>query len=123
MIARSVMRKVYPEIFSNQKIIDNRDYGDILKEMMDHVNVNGGLNIIFTPGRYNSAYFEHSYLAEKSGATLAYPGEIIVEDDITYYLGLHGKKEKVGCIYRRISDEYMDPNACYEVTFVNYYFY
>ncbi|MGN0894815.1 MAG: circularly permuted type 2 ATP-grasp protein [Succinivibrio sp.] len=111
MIARSVMRKVYPEIFSNQKIIDNRDYGDILKEMMDHVNVNGGLNIIFTPGRYNSAYFEHSYLAEKSGATLAYPGEIIVENDITYYLGLHGKKEKVGCIYRRISDEYMDPNA------------
>ncbi|MGN1281173.1 MAG: circularly permuted type 2 ATP-grasp protein [Succinivibrio sp.] len=111
MIARSVMRKVYPEIFSNQKIIDNRDYGDILKEMMDHVNVNGGLNIIFTPGRYNSAYFEHSYLAEKSGATLAYPGEIVVENDVTYYLGLHGKKEKVGCIYRRISDEYMDPNA------------
>lgn len=89
MIARSVERKVCPNIFRDQKIIDNRDYGEILGQMMDSVNVNGGLNIIFTPGRYNSAYFEHSYLAEKSGATLAYPGEIIVEDDQVYYLGLH----------------------------------
>lgn len=111
MIARSVMRKVFPEIFHDQKIADNRNYGDILKSMMDYVNVNGGLNVIFTPGRYNSAYFEHSYLAEKSQATLAYPGEIIVENDEAFYLGMHGKKEKVGCIYRRISDEYMDPNT------------
>lgn len=111
MIARSVMRKVLPEIFHDQKIVDNRNYGDILKSMMDYVNVNGGLNVIFTPGRYNSAYFEHSYLAEKSQATLAYPGEIIVENDECFYLGMHGKKEKVGCIYRRISDEYMDPNT------------
>ena len=111
MIARSVERKVCPNIFRDQKIIDNRDYGEILGQMMDSVNVNGGLNIIFTPGRYNSAYFEHSYLAEKSGATLAYPGEIIVEDDQVYYLGLHGAKEKVGCIYRRVSDEYMDPTS------------
>lgn len=111
MIARSVMRKVLPEIFHDQKIADNRNYGDILKSMMDYVNVNGGLNVIFTPGRYNSAYFEHSYLAEKSQATLAYPGEIIVENDEAFYLGMHGKKEKVGCIYRRISDEYMDPNT------------
>ncbi|MGN0915198.1 MAG: circularly permuted type 2 ATP-grasp protein [Succinivibrio sp.] len=111
MIARSVMRKVHPSIFHNRKIVDNRDYGKILREMMDHVNVDGGLNVIFTPGRYNSAFFEHSYLAEKSGATLAYPGEIIVENDVAYYLGLHGKKERVGCIYRRISDEYMDPNT------------
>ncbi len=111
MIARQVVRKVCPSIFHDQVILDNRDYGNMLREMMDHVNVNGGLNIIFTPGRFNSAYFEHSYLAEKSGATLAYPGEIVVENDHTYYLGLQGKKELVGCIYRRVSDEYMDPNT------------
>lgn len=110
MIARSVMRKVYPEIFHEKKIADNRNYGDLLASMMDHVNT-GGLNVIFTPGRYNSAFFEHSYLAEKSGAVLAYPGEIVVEDNVTYYLGLHGQKQKVGCIYRRISDDYMDPNT------------
>lgn len=110
MIARSIMRKVYPEIFHDKKIVDNRNYGEMLGKMMDEVNT-GGLNVIFTPGRYNSAFFEHSYLAEKSGAVLAYPGEIIVENDTVYYLGLHGNKQKVGCIYRRISDEYMDPNS------------
>lgn len=110
MIARSIMRKVYPEIFHDKKIVDNRNYGEMLGKMMDEVNT-GGLNVIFTPGRYNSAFFEHSYLAEKSGAVLAYPGEIIVENDTAYYLGLHGNKQKVGCIYRRISDEYMDPNS------------
>lgn len=111
MIARNVMRKVYPAIFRDKKILDNRDYGDLLRNMMDYVNVGGGLNVIFTPGRYNSAFFEHSYLAEKAGATLAYAGEIVVEDDYAYYLGLHGKKERIGCIYRRTSDDYMDPNT------------
>lgn len=111
MIARQVMRKVHPSIFHDTKILDNRDYGQLLASMMDYVNVGDGLNVIFTPGRYNSAFFEHSYLAEKSGAVLAYPGEIIVENDFVYYVGLAGEKQRVGCIYRRVSDEYMDPNA------------
>ena len=111
MIARQVMRKVHPSIFHDTRILDNRDYGQLLSSMMDYVNVGGGLNVIFTPGRYTSAFFEHSYLAEKSGAVLAYPGEIIVENDYVYYVGLAGEKQRVGCIYRRVSDEYMDPNA------------
>ena len=120
MIARSIMRKVYPEIFHDKKIVDNRNYGEMLGKMMDEVNT-GGLNVIFTPGRYNSAFFEHSYLAEKSGAVLAYPGEIIVENDTVYYLGLHGNKQKVGCIYRRISDEYMDPIYYFVPKMIEYY--
>ena len=102
MIARQVMRKVHPSIFHDTRILDNRDYGQLLSSMMDYVNVGGGLNVIFTPGRYNSAFFEHSYLAEKSGAVLAYPGEIIVENDYVYYVGLAGEKQKVGGIYRRV---------------------
>ena len=111
MIARQVMRKVHPSIFHDTRILDNRDYGQLLSSMMDYVNVGGGLNVIFIHGRYNSAFFEHSYLAEKSGAVLAYPGEIIVENDYVYYVGLAGEKQRVGCIYRRVSDEDMDPNA------------
>jgi len=65
--------------------------------------------VILTPGRYNSAFFEHSYLAEKTGATLAYPGDLFVEDDKVYYGGMYKEKIRVGCIYRRVSDEYMDP--------------
>lgn len=49
------------------------------------------------------------YLAEKTGATLAFPGDLIVENDIVYYMGLYKEKQQVGCIYRRISDEYLDP--------------
>lgn len=65
--------------------------------------------MILTPGRYNSAFFEHSYFAEKTGATLAYPGDLFVEDDKVYYAGMFKDKTRVGCIYRRVSDEYMDP--------------
>ncbi len=75
---------------------------------MDYVNC-GGIDVILTPGRYNSAFFEHSYLAEKSGARLAFPGELFVEDDKLYFEGVAGKRERVGALYRRISDEYLDP--------------
>ena len=109
MIARSVSRKVSPSTFATNAIADNRDYADLLRNMMDDMNDDRGISVIFTPGRYNSAFFEHSYLAEKTGATLAYPGDLFVENDIVYYAGMFREKTRVGCIYRRISDEYMDP--------------
>ncbi len=109
MIARTITRKVSPETFRDNSIADNRDYSTLLREMMDHVNVGDGLNVILTPGRYNSAFFEHSYLAEKAGAVLAFPGDLAVEDDILYYNGLYNKRQKVGALYRRVSDEYLDP--------------
>ena len=77
--------------------------------MMDYMNDGRGISVILTPGRYNSAFFEHSYLAEKTGATLAFPGDLVVENDIVYYMGLYKERQQVGCIYRRISDEYLDP--------------
>lgn len=109
MIARQIMRKVCPETFSENPVADNRNYSGLLKEMMDFVNDGRGANVILTPGRYNSAFFEHSYLAEKTGATLAFPGDLVVKDDKVYYAGLYQEEQPVGAIYRRISDEYMDP--------------
>lgn len=111
MIARTITRKVSPETFSSHAVADNRNYSDLLKEMMEQVNGNRGICVILTPGRYNSAFFEHSYLAEKTGATLAFPGDLMVEDDIVYYTGLYKEKQRVGSIYRRVSDEYLDPLA------------
>ena len=75
---------------------------------MDHVNVEGH-TVILTPGRYNAAYFEHSYLAEKTGAHLVNGNELMVEDDKLYYVDYKGHKERIGAVYRRISDEYLDP--------------
>lgn len=109
MMARRITRKVSPNTFATNDVADNRDYADLLREMMDEMNDHRGIAVILTPGRYNSAFFEHSYFAEKTGATLAYPGDLFVEDDKVYYGGMYKEKIRVGCIYRRISDEYMDP--------------
>ena len=80
----------------------------MLKEMMDYVNT-GGINVILTPGRYNAAFFEHSYLAEKTYSILAMPSDLYVENNILYYKDYSERPKRVGAIYRRISDEYMDP--------------
>lgn len=108
MIARDLCRRCSPETFKNTKLEDNRNYAELLKKTMDYVNT-GGHNVILTPGRFNAAYFEHSFLAEKTGAHLVTGNELIVEDDTLFYVTASGKKEKVGAVYRRISDEYLDP--------------
>lgn len=111
MIARTVTRKACPQTFRDNHICDNRNYGSLLREMMDYINDGRGVNVILTPGRYNSAFFEHSFLAEKTGATLAFPGDLIVENGMVYYIGIYNQKVRVGAIYRRVSDEYLDPLA------------
>jgi uncharacterized circularly permuted ATP-grasp superfamily protein len=107
LIARTLCRKVSPSTFRNNRVVDNRDYGELLKRTLDHVN-RGGINLIMTPGRFNAAYFEHSLLAEMSGAVLAEAGDLVVEDNVLYYLS-GAEKQRVGSIYRRISDDYLDP--------------
>ena len=75
---------------------------------MEWVNT-GGIPVIMTPGRYNAAYFEHSYLAERTGSALASCTDLFVEDNYLYYRDYRDRKQKVGVIYRRISDDYLDP--------------
>ena len=108
MIARELCRRSSPDTFVDLKIEDNRNYADLLRRTMDYVNVEGH-TVILTPGRYNAAYFEHSYLAEKTGAHLANGSELTVKDDKLYFITAEGKLERVGAVYRRISDEYLDP--------------
>lgn len=108
MIARELCRKSSPATFHDIHIEDNRNYAQLLRRTMDNVNV-GGHTVILTPGRYNAAYFEHSYLAEQTGAHLVNGSELVVEGDKLYYMNFNGRKERVGAIYRRISDEYLDP--------------
>ncbi|MCD8154112.1 MAG: circularly permuted type 2 ATP-grasp protein [Clostridiales bacterium] len=108
MIARNLCRRCSPRTYQKFHLEDNRNYADMLRETMDAVNT-GGINVILTPGRYNAAYFEHSYFAEKTGAHLVNGSELTVENDTLYFVDYSGKKEKVGAVYRRISDEYLDP--------------
>ena len=108
LIARDLTRMSSPDTFRHNAVEDNRDYADLLKAVMDHVNT-GGINVVLTPGRYNAAYFEHSYLAERTGSVLVTGQDLTVEDDVVYYTDYQGSKVKVGAVYRRISDEYLDP--------------
>ncbi len=110
LIARDLSRKASPETFKDTPLIDNRDYPGLLKDVMNYVNT-GGIRVVMTPGRYNSAYFEHSYLAEKTHSVLATCEDLFVEGDYLYYKDYLNEKQKVGVIYRRISDEYLDPNT------------
>ena len=107
LIARQLCRRCSPETFRQNPVADNRGYGKLLRKTMDSANT-GGINVVFTPGRYNAAYFEHSYLAEQSGAVLAEAGDLYVRDSTVFYRSTQGD-QRVGAIYRRVSDEYMDP--------------
>ena len=108
MVARELCRKSSPKTFEQNRLEDNRDYAKLLRQTMDYVNVEGH-TVILTPGRYNAAYFEHSYLAEKTGAHLVSGQDLVVEGDKLYYRTYDGRKERVGAVYRRISDDYLDP--------------
>jgi len=108
MIARELCRRSSPDTFTDLKIDDNRDYAQLLRRTMDNVNA-GGHTVILTPGRYNAAYFEHSFLAEQTGAHLVNGSELTVKDDKLFFKTADGKLERVGAVYRRISDEYLDP--------------
>lgn len=108
MIARELERRCSPKTFRQYQIEDNRDYAALLRGVMDYVSTEG-VPVILTPGRYNAAYFEHSYLAEKTGARLVSGQDLFVEDNILYRRTFDGGKERVGAVYRRLGDDFLDP--------------
>lgn len=108
IVAREITRRISPHTFEQNKIYDNRNYTSLLSNMLEDVNC-GGIKVVLTPGRYNSAFFEHSYLAEKIGAVLAFPEELEVHCGVVYYRTFNGERQRVGVVYHRVSDEYMDP--------------
>ena len=110
MIARELTRRAVPGVFENVNLDDNRNYAQLLRRTMDHVNV-GGESVVLTPGRYNAAYFEHSYLAEQTGSHLVSGSDLFVENDRLYFVDYNGHHAPVGVVYRRISDDFLDPMA------------
>ncbi len=108
LIARKLCRMASPDTFKENRVRDNRNYPQLLKATMDNVNT-GGVNVILTPGRYNAAFFEHAYLAEHTQSVLAMNSDLFVDKNHLYYRDNFGKAKRVGALYRRISDEYLDP--------------
>lgn len=105
---RDTYRKIYSDFFEELKIKPIKEYPQILENAMDYVSC-GGINVVLTPGRFNSAYYEHAYLAKKIGAQLVRNDELIVKNKILYFKNYDGKLIKVGAVYRRLDDEFLDP--------------
>jgi uncharacterized circularly permuted ATP-grasp superfamily protein len=111
---RVVTKRVFPELFENQRIQPVDDYALRLYDMLAALSPRPGNHptvVVLTPGIYNSAYFEHSYLAQQMGVELVEGSDLEVDDDDCVYMRTIEGLERVDVIYRRIDDLFMDPEV------------
>jgi uncharacterized circularly permuted ATP-grasp superfamily protein len=110
---RNVTKRVFPELFENYDIKPIGDYPARLFETLASISPRKKANpeiVVLTPGIYNSAYFEHSFLAQQMGAELVQGSDLIVDDDHVYMKTINGLAP-VDVIYRRIDDLFLDPSV------------
>jgi uncharacterized circularly permuted ATP-grasp superfamily protein len=110
---RKMMMRLFPDLFAQHRVAPVAHYPDMLLETLramapsvsDEPTV-----VVLTPGMYNSAYFEHAFLAQQMGVELVEGQDLFVRDDFVYMRTTQGPK-RVDVIYRRIDDDFLDPQA------------
>ena len=110
---RRMMMRLFPELFASNKIAPVEHYPDLLLDTLRSVaplGVNDPTVVVLTPGAYNSAYFEHAFLAQQMGVELVEGKDLFVEDDQVFMRTTQGPK-RVDVIYRRVDDDFLDPLA------------
>ena len=108
---RDLMKRTFPQVFEGLRVRPVEDYPSGLLEMLQSIGPNEESTVVvLTPGIYNSAYFEHSFLAQKMGVQLVEGSDLIVEDKRVWMRTTKGLR-KVDVIYRRIDDDFLDPQA------------
>jgi uncharacterized circularly permuted ATP-grasp superfamily protein len=113
---RYVMRQVYPEFFAKHSVQTLEHQVTFLHEaIMDHApkGVANPRAVLLTPGTYNSAYYDHVFLAQQMGLQMVEGRDLVVTNNIVYMKTIRGL-ERVDIIYRRIDDDYLDPDAFLE---------
>ena len=113
---RIVTKQVFPEVFAHASILPVDDYASQLYDMLASLSPRKQdfpRIVVLTPGIYNSAYFEHSYLAQRMGVDLVEGNDLLVGDDECVYVRAIRGLERVDVIYRRVNDTYLDPE-CFE---------
>ncbi|MGJ3262289.1 MAG: circularly permuted type 2 ATP-grasp protein [Salinarimonas sp.] len=111
---REVMMRLFPELFAQHRVAPVENYPDALLATLRSVAPNTGKKdptvALLTPGQYNSAYYEHSFLADQLGVELVEASDLVVREDRVYMRTTEGPK-RVDVLYRRIDDDYLDPLA------------
>jgi uncharacterized circularly permuted ATP-grasp superfamily protein len=109
---REAMIRLCPELFREFRVAAVDSYPDMLLETMRSVAPTGAgaspVCVVLTPGHFNSAYYEHSFLADSMGVELVEAADLLVDDDVVWMRTIGGRV-KVDVIYRRIDDDYLDP--------------
>jgi uncharacterized circularly permuted ATP-grasp superfamily protein len=110
---RKMMMRLFPELFSRMPVAPVDHYSDVLLENLRAVAPAGVMNptvVVLTPGSYNSAYFEHAFLAQQMGVELVEGQDLLVNNNTVYMRTTRGPK-RVDVIYRRVDDDFLDPLA------------
>jgi uncharacterized circularly permuted ATP-grasp superfamily protein len=108
---RRIMKQVFPVVFANYPVLPVMDYPLRLLQTLRHVSpVMDPTVVVLTPGVYNSAYFEHAFLALQMGVELVEGRDLVVENDRVYAKTVGGLRP-VHVIYRRLDDDFLDPEV------------
>ena len=110
---RAVMKSMFPQVFAQSKIRPVANYPSRLRDMLEFLapdGVNSPRCVLLTPGIYNSAYFEHSFLAQQMGIELVEGRDLVIDDGFVCMRTTKGF-ERVDVIYRRLDDDFLDPKC------------
>ncbi|PZQ79936.1 MAG: hypothetical protein DI549_18515 [Ancylobacter novellus] len=111
---REIMMRLFPELFADNRVAPVENYTDellaTLKSLAPVTATSDPNVVVLTPGIYNSAYYEHSFLADKLGVELVEGRDLFIRNDIVYMRTTEGPK-RVDVIYRRLDDDFLDPLA------------
>jgi uncharacterized circularly permuted ATP-grasp superfamily protein len=109
---REIMMRLFPDLFARHRVAPVENYADALLSALRSVAPHGSAGeptvALLTPGVYNSAYYEHSFLADKLGVELVEGRDLVIRDDAVFMRTTEGLK-RVDVIYRRVDDDFLDP--------------
>jgi uncharacterized circularly permuted ATP-grasp superfamily protein len=108
---RKMMMRLFPDLFARNKVAPVAHYPDVLLENLRSVapqGVSDPVVVVLTPGMYNSAYFEHAFLAQQMGVELVEGQDLFVQDNAVFTRTTRGP-QRVDVIYRRVDDDFLDP--------------
>ncbi len=111
---RDLMKRTFPQVFEGLQVRPVSEYPSLLLDTLEAMAPAGltakPVVVVLTPGMYNAAYFEHSYLAQQMGVPLVEGRDLVVEDDAVWMRTTRGLR-RVHVVYRRIDDDFLDPQA------------